>query len=234
MLGFDEVWLADFLSKKTRQIQSLPWLWQLMLLLFPRRKSSPQSKRRLLVRLSSHLHPRPCTRTCSLLRLLQRVRSFWITGVLEQSLYSEALITLGFQEQPDAVANPWRLIIQESEQASTPLPAGTRITEIYDEAGGELLILGGPGAGKTTLLLELCRELLSRAEQEPAHPIPVIFNLASWVSRKRQSLALWLLEELETKYYVPRSIGSDWISTNQIIPNLARNADRRRGGLAPW
>src|SRR5260221_3295355 len=96
----------------------------------------------------------------SRLRLLQRVRSFWITGVLEQSLYSEALITLGFQEQPDAVANPWRLIIQESEQASTPLPAGTRITEIYDEAGGELLILGEPGAGKTTLLLELFLELL--------------------------------------------------------------------------
>src|SRR6266849_4984379 len=110
------------------------------------------------------------------LQLLQRVRSFWITGVLEQSLYSEALITLGFQKQPDAVANPWRFIIQESEQASTPLPAGTRITEI--------------------------------------------FNLASWVPRKRQSLALWLLEELETKYYVPRSIGSDWISTNQILPLL--------------
>src|SRR5260370_22567 len=69
------------------------------------------------------------------LRLLQRVRSFWITGVLEQSLYREALITLGFQAQPDAVANPWRLIIQESEQASTPLPAGTRITEIYAQAG---------------------------------------------------------------------------------------------------
>src|SRR5258708_822640 len=104
--------------------------------------------------------------------------------------------------------------------ASYQWPAGTRIAEIYDEGGGELLILGEPGAGKTTLLLELCRELLSRAEQEPTHPIPVIFNLASLVPRKRQSLALWLLEELETKYYVPRSIGSDWISTNQILPLL--------------
>ena len=153
------------------------------------------------------------------LRLLHRVRSFWITGVLDQSLDSQALITLGFQEQPDAVANPWRFIIQESEQASTPLPAGTRITDIYDEAGGELLILGEPGAGKTTLLLELCRELLFRAEQEQTHPMPVVFNLSSW-RRKRQPLATWLIEELETKYLVPRRVGSDWIDADQILPLL--------------
>src|SRR5260221_9421396 len=106
-----------------------------------------------------------------------------------------ALIALRLQEQSDAVANPWRLIIQESEQTSAPLPAGTRITEVYDAAGGELLILGEPGAGKTTLLLELGRDLLSRAEQDLAHPIPVVFNLSSWVRRKRQSLAPWLVEE---------------------------------------
>jgi DNA polymerase III delta prime subunit len=131
-----------------------------------------------------------------------------------------ALIAPGLQEQPDAVANPWRLIIQESEQASAPLPVGTRIVEVYDAAGGELLILGEPGAGKTTLLLELGRDLLSRAERDPAHPIPVVFNLSSWVRRKRQSLVLWLREELETKYHVPRSVGSDWISSNQILPLL--------------
>src|SRR5215472_3110618 len=153
------------------------------------------------------------------LRLLHRVRAFWITGVLEQSLYSEALITLGLQVQPDAIANPWSLIIQEPEQTSTPLPAGTRITEVYDEAGGDLLILGEPGAGKTTLLLELARDLLKRSEQEQTHPIPVVFNLSSW-RRKRQPLATWLIEELETKYRVPRNVGTDWITTNQILPLL--------------
>jgi hypothetical protein len=105
------------------------------------------------------------------MRLLQRVRSFWITGVLEQSLHGAALIALGLQEQPDAVANPWRLVIQESAHTKTALPIGTRITDVYDGAHGELLILGEPGAGKTTLLLELARHLLKRAEQEQAHPI---------------------------------------------------------------
>jgi DNA polymerase III delta prime subunit len=153
------------------------------------------------------------------MRLLQRVRSFWITGVFEQSLHGAALLALGLQEQPNAVANPWRLIIQESELASTPLPPGTRIREVYDKAHGELLILGEPGAGKTTLLLELARDLLGRAEQEQAHPIPVVFHLSSWM-RKRQPLATWLIEELETKYWVPRGIGFDWINANQILPLL--------------
>jgi DNA polymerase III delta prime subunit len=152
-------------------------------------------------------------------RLLQRVRSFWITGVLEQSLHGVALLALGLQEQPDAVANPWRLIIQEAEGASSPLPAGTRITEVYDEAHGELLILGEPGAGKTTLLLALARDLLDRAEQKQTHPLPVVFNLSSWM-RKRQSLATWLVEELETKYLVPRMVGSAWINADQVLPLL--------------
>ena len=152
-------------------------------------------------------------------RLLQKVRSFWITGILEQSLHGTALMALGLQEQPDAVADPWLLIIQELEHTSTPLPAGTRITEVYEQAGGELLILGEPGAGKTTLLLELARDLLDRAEQEQTHPIPVVFNLSSW-RRKRQPLVDWLIEELETKYQVPRKVGSDWVKTNQILPLL--------------
>ncbi len=152
-------------------------------------------------------------------RLLERVRSFWITGVLEQSLHGAALLALGLQEQPNAVANPWRLIMQEAERTSILLPAGTRITDVYDEAQGELLILGEPGAGKTTLLLELTRDLLSRAEQEQTYPIPVVFNLSSWM-RKRQSLAAWLVEELETKYLVPRMVGSEWINADQVLPLL--------------
>jgi serine/threonine protein kinase/DNA polymerase III delta prime subunit len=152
-------------------------------------------------------------------RLLQRVRSFWITGVLEQSLHAGVLLTLGLQEQPDALANPWRLIVQESEHAGTRLPAGTPITEVYEKAHGELLILGEPGSGKTTLLLSLARDLLKRCEQEQTHPIAVVFNLSSWM-QKRAPLSTWLIEELETKYKVSRRIGSEWINTDQILPLL--------------
>ena len=71
--------------------------------------------------------------------------------------------------------------------------------QAYDEANGELLILGAPGAGKTTLLLELTRDLLERARLDEFHPIPVIFNLSSWAI-KRLSIADWLIEELNTKF----------------------------------
>jgi len=96
------------------------------------------------------------------------------------------------------------------------LPAGTRITQVYDDADGELLILGEPGAGKTTLLLELARDLLDRAEYDQSHPIPVIFPLSSWAV-KQQPLAEWLVEELHTKYRVPLKIGQGWLDTNQLL-----------------
>src|SRR5262249_44515578 len=44
-------------------------------------------------------------------------------------------------------------------------------------------------------------------------------NLSSW-ARKRQPLAAWLIEELETKYRVPGKVGSDWINADQILPLL--------------
>jgi predicted NACHT family NTPase len=101
----------------------------------------------------------------------------------------------------------------------SPLPAGTSIVEIYDEADGELLILGEPGAGKTTLLLQLTRTLLDRALADERHHIPVVFNLSSWALRQG-SLADWLAEELWTKYQVPRQVSQSWIGSDQVLPLL--------------
>ncbi len=152
-------------------------------------------------------------------RLLRRVQSFWITGVLDHSLHGAALIALGLQEQPDAVAHPWHLVLQQPETVPHLLPAGMRITEVYDRADGELLILGAPGSGKTTLLLELARDLLARAEHDEHHPLPVVFNLSSW-AMKRQDLVGWLVEELNTKYQVPRKFGRALVEADQILPLL--------------
>src|SRR5437763_10945178 len=45
-------------------------------------------------------------------QMLVKVHSFWIKGVLEQSLHGAALIALGLDEQPDAIANPWQFVFQ--------------------------------------------------------------------------------------------------------------------------
>lgn len=143
-------------------------------------------------------------------------RATWIRDMLGGSLYHDTLIALGLKEQPDAVANPFRLLIQETDREPRALEAGIRISQVYEEANGALLILGEPGAGKTTLLLELARDLLERAEADIDQPMPAIFTLATW-ARKGARLEDWLIGELETLYYVPPDVGRAWPGSEQLI-----------------
>jgi hypothetical protein len=101
--------------------------------------------------------------------MLEKVRTIWIDGFLQQSLFHEVRILLGLSERPDAVARPLDLLVKRPDQGDRPLPAGTRVLDVYDSMDQSLLILGAPGAGKSTLLLELARDLLDRAIGEPAH-----------------------------------------------------------------
>ncbi len=153
------------------------------------------------------------------MRMLKQVRTIWIDGLLTQSLHHAASIELYLQDRPDVLANPWQLQYQELDQVPQSLPDGTTIVQVYDHADGELLVLGEPGAGKTTLLLELARTLIERAEQDERFPMPIVFNLSSW-AEKRQSLSVWLVEELWMKYQVPRKIGQGWIDADQVLPLL--------------
>lgn len=152
-------------------------------------------------------------------RMLAKVRSFWIDGVLEQSLRDIEHLVLGLREEPAAVMHPWELILQQADAARHLIPVGTSIVEVYDKLGGELLILGQPGSGKTTLLLELARSLLERAEQGQLDRLPVVFNLSSW-AEKRRPLKEWLSDELNHKYQVPRKLARAWIEQDEILPLL--------------
>jgi len=64
------------------------------------------------------------------------------------------------------------------------LPPDTKIVDVFDEMGQNLLVLGEPGSGKTTMLLELARDTIARAEKDSDEPIPVVFNLSSWTDSK--------------------------------------------------
>ncbi len=152
-------------------------------------------------------------------RLLKRVRTIWIKGLLEQSLQHATWIDLHLQKQPNALERSWGLMVQELDRGPLPLPPGTSILQVFEDADEELLILGEPGSGKTTLLLYLARLLLDQADADENRRIAVIFNLSSW-SRQRLPLDQWLIEELKVRYQVPQQIGQAWIEGNQIFPLL--------------
>jgi hypothetical protein len=79
--------------------------------------------------------------------MLEKVRTIWITGYLQKSLFHERRIMLGMSERPDAVARPMDLLVQRPDQGEQPLPLGTQAVDVYDEMDQALLILGAPGSG---------------------------------------------------------------------------------------
>lgn len=79
-----------------------------------------------------------------------------------------------------------------------------------------LLILGEPGAGKTITLLKLAQELIARTEKDLSQPIPVVLNLSSW-RNKQQTIADWLIEELNSTYQISKALGKVWIEDQQLL-----------------
>jgi NACHT domain len=162
-------------------------------------------------------------------RMIVRVRSSWVTGVLGRSLHAAARAAASRHTvTSDAPLTPWNLAylppaIPEPAmlepamvEAITPdIP----VIEVFDhKIGGAMLILGGAGAGKTTLLLRLARDLLDLAEADSTRPIPVLFKLASWSPSR--SLNDWLVDELRKLYDVPPNLGRHWITTERVLPLL--------------
>jgi len=148
--------------------------------------------------------------------MLELVRNTWVKGVLEQSLHGAAMIELGLEERADAVERPWDIVLQMPDRPNRELPPGTKIVDVFDQMNRALLILGEPGSGKTTMLLELARDTIARAEEDPTQPIPVVFNLSSW-AEKRQPIAEWLVEELNTKYHIPKRIAQPWVENDDLL-----------------
>ena len=151
--------------------------------------------------------------------LLTKVKTIWISGVLNHSLYQQVLIKLALVGCSSAVRRPHDLLVQRPEAPELPVPAGTPISEVFDQASGELLILGEPGAGKTTLLLELLQELLERAERDSTHPLPVVFPLSTW-GKRELPLNEWMVDELVKRYGVPGKLARTWIEADHILPLL--------------
>lgn len=150
--------------------------------------------------------------------LINKVRHYWIEGMLATAVANQGLIDLDLEDRPDALTSPWSGFLERSKQGGKPLPVGTKIIDMFDQMGEgrTLLILGDPGGGKTTLLLALVSDLIARAEMNAEYSIPVVFNLSSWTPG-RHPIDRWLVNELSRKYQVPRQVGRAWVDDQQLM-----------------
>ncbi|MCC5666661.1 NACHT domain-containing protein [Nostoc sp. CHAB 5784] len=150
--------------------------------------------------------------------LLNKVKQYWIKGVLEKSLYTQGLIDLGLEERLDAVKRPSNIVQEIPNESGQTLPEAKSISDVFNQMGKgrTLLILGEPGAGKTITLLKLAQELIARTEKDLSQPIPVVLNLSSW-GNKQQTIADWLIEELNSTYQISKALGKVWIEDQQLL-----------------
>ena len=65
--------------------------------------------------------------------LLDKVKEYWIKGVLETSLHTKVLIELGLEERLDNVQQPFSAAHEFAERPDQPLPPGTNVMTIGDK-----------------------------------------------------------------------------------------------------
>ena len=150
--------------------------------------------------------------------LLNKVKNYWVKGVLETSLHGVALIELGLENRLDVLAHPWGMLWETSEQTRQEISQHTKAIDLFLQmgTGRSLLILGEPGSGKTTTLLEITRDLIRIAQQNINQPIPVVLNLSTWTNSKI-TIDKWLIKELNASYQVSKEIAQKWIDNQQLL-----------------
>lgn len=159
-------------------------------------------------RLLDHPQPRPRQQRI----MLQRVRHKWIDGALSPSLAHSKYLNLRLASYQHAPMPPRK----SSETEGGAERAVTALRNVFDRVSSGLLVLGAAGGGKTTLVLELARDLLDEAENDPTFPVPVVLNLVTWAQR-RQPLADWLVQEINVGYKIPARIARAWVEADELI-----------------
>ncbi|MEO0455401.1 MAG: NACHT domain-containing protein [Cyanobacteria bacterium P01_A01_bin.114] len=162
--------------------------------------------------------------------LLQDVQQE-VNARLKQSLHQAAFINLEKTLSLQEIQTMWAAEVKTGRVNSAPESTTAAIADLFDQADGRLLMLGGPGAGKTTTLLNLAQTLTARAQQQLDYPIPVLLSLSIWQagqlsltsSRASPSSSLmsdWIISTLKQKYGVSAQLSQTLLAERRLLPLL--------------
>ena len=147
--------------------------------------------------------------------LLEKVRRYWLEGVLESSRPDNDFIELHGRITGQVTQATWDGL-QRTQGEDQIVLSRPELQTLFDGVGRHLLLLGAPGSGKTTVLLQLAETLWQTALQNEEAPVPVVLHLSSW-SAEQKPLHEWILDELAAKYHIPVKIGATWLENEQIL-----------------
>ena len=130
---------------------------------------------------------------------------------------------------------PQELALTNAQAAQTSQTGLTQtsshsLSQLFRDSHDSLLLVGPPGAGKTTLLLQLCRDLWRVASLNPDAPAPAVLSLSTYrptthsardaeneASEQSEHFTAWVVDELVTKYGLPRPTVRRWFAESGIV-----------------
>jgi serine/threonine protein kinase len=151
--------------------------------------------------------------------LAQRVKSYWVEGVLRHEISEHPVADLEYSIDYSLIKEVWEDAMHPPTR--TARVVRTPLYQTFTHLGRSLLILGEAGSGKTFSLLTLCEVILSRIahDQHAEINVPVILTLSTW-STSQRDLVTWMIGELRSKYHVPASIARALLEARLITPFL--------------
>lgn len=149
--------------------------------------------------------------------LREKVRTFWINGVLTHTSGRHNLINLRMSVEPELIDAPYEfttgLQIKQGRESGI---YSDSILDLYVEHFGKLLVTGEPGSGKSTLLLNLVDKILAATGDVTDSAVPVVFNASTW-NGEYANLTDWFVDELDQRYDIPKKIGAQLLQTNRLL-----------------
>jgi len=153
--------------------------------------------------------------------VLENAANSWLHGHGPATGLEEVRLRQHRTLEPADVDSFWpRRVAGVENAAHAVLPADAPVTNIYRDAGGRVLILGGAGSGKTHSLLEIAAALHARASsvQNPA-AVPLLFDLASWLPDE-VPLRRFLATQMHREHRIPAATARAWLAKGKVVPLL--------------